>query len=467
MEKLRKISPFRLSSLLRLEKDPKLAFQLFMNPNPNDPNPTPKPFRYDPVSYDLIITKLGKAKMFSELELIVENLKKQTRIIPKEIIFCNIISFYGRARLSWKALEMFDEIPSFRCRRTIKSVNSLLNSLLICREFSKMREVFLGMEIYARPDACTYNILINACLVMGDLDNAWDVFNAMQKKGIVPNVTTFGTLIKGLCENKELEEAFRLKEMMERDFKLKPNAFLFVALIKGLCEVDKVDVAMKLKEEMLKKNVELDAAIYATLISALFKAGRREDVNKLLEDMRKNGCKKNTVLYNVIIQGCCIEQDFDSAFKVLNKMERRNCKPDIISYNVIIHALCKAGKLKEASELVEDMPRRKCFPDMVTYRTFFDGLCDAMQYKEAAHVLDEMVFKGYLPRSSSICNLVDGLIRGGKTKYLWMVLDSLAKGNFSNPTTWEMVVSFVCKGDRQYSNPLEELNSLITQFNAL
>lgn len=401
--------------------------------------------------------------MFDELEQVMEKLKRDTRIIPKEIIFCNIFTFYGRARLPTKALQVFDQIPSFRCERTIRSVNSLLDCLLICGEFEKMSEIFMGIEKLACPDVCTYNILINASRVRGDLCNAQDTFDVMLKKGIVPNVVTFGTLINGLCANSQIEEAFRLKKMMERDYKLRPNAFVYVALIKALCKGNDLDSAIKLKEEMMRKNVELDSAVYATLISALFKVGRREDVLELLNELGRNSCQMNKVIYNAMIHGYCMQKDFDSAFGMLTELEGKRFKPDVISYNVIIRGLCLEGKLREASELFEDMPRRKCFPDVVTYRTLFDGLCDGMQLKEAALILDEMVFKGHLPRSSSISKLVDGLIQGEDTNLLWMVLNSLVKGKFSDVHTWRMMISVVLEEDR-LSNSTEILDSLITRI---
>ncbi|KAK9204204.1 hypothetical protein WN943_014462 [Citrus x changshan-huyou] len=111
-----------LASLLRLQKDPKLALQLFKNPNPN-PNDSEahplKPFRYNLLHYDLIITKLGRAKMFYEMQQILHQLKHDTRVVPKEIIFCNVISFYGRARLLEHAFQMFDEMSSFNVQMTV------------------------------------------------------------------------------------------------------------------------------------------------------------------------------------------------------------------------------------------------------------------------------------------------------------------------------------------------------------
>ncbi|KAL7087508.1 hypothetical protein ACP275_13G071500 [Erythranthe tilingii] len=461
MQKLKKVSPFRLNSLLRLQKDPKLALHLFLNPesvaqnpNPNpDPDPKVKPFRYSLLSYDLIISKLGRAKMFSQMETIIEKLKNDTRITPEEIIFCNIITFYGRARLPQKALQVFDEIPTHRCHRTIRSVNTLLNILLRCREFDKMVEVISGIEKYAAPDACTYNIMINACCVMSDLERAWYVFDEMRMRGVEPNSVTFGTLINGLCVNSELDTAFGLKKRMEMDFKIKPNARIYVALIKGLCKGGHLSKAIKLKDEMLRKKVELDPAVYSTLISASFKAGRKGEASGFLEEMRRNECKPDTVTYNAMIHGFCQENEFDSAFAALSEMEKEGLKPDVISYNVIIGGLCRERKVEEANDLLQDMPRRKCAPDAVTYRTLLEGFCDLKQFKEAASILDEMIFKGYARHSSSISKYIDDLLEG-ENEEVWGCLFSLVKRNPTDRCIWRLLTSLVCKNNRSDSYEL-------------
>ncbi|OIT01863.1 PREDICTED: putative pentatricopeptide repeat-containing protein At1g53330 [Nicotiana attenuata] len=448
MEKVKKLSPFRLSSLLRQQKDPKIALQLFLNPNPSHgTDHTTKPISYSPTSYDLIICKLGRAKLFKEMEQILDKLRHDTRISPKEVIFCNVISFYGRAHLPEKALHMFTEIPSFRCPRSIKSVNSLLNALLVCKEYAKIGEILKNFESYGTPDVFTFNILMNASCLCGDLDRAREVFAEMQKRGVQPNVVTFGTLINGLCVNQDLNEAFRMKKMMERNFKLKPNAFVYVALIKRLCMVDNFESAVELKEEMLKKKVELDSAVYSTLISAYFRVGRKEEVYGLLTEMEKNGCKCDTVTFNALMHGYCQEKDFDSAFSILNEMEEKGCKPDVVSCNVILRGLCNDGKLREASELLDDMPRQRCKPDVVSYRIYFDGLCKAMQFKEAAVILDEMIFKGYIPRDTSLNKLFHGLIHEEDKESLLRALNNMASVNCISQEMWEMMISMMCQQD--------------------
>ncbi|XP_022131752.1 putative pentatricopeptide repeat-containing protein At1g53330 [Momordica charantia] len=453
------ISPFRLCSLLRLQKDPKIAFQHFQSPNPSAAKP-PKPFRYSLLSYDLIISKLGRAKLFDEMEQVLLQLKQETRFAPSEIIFCNVISFYGRARLPDRAFQVFERIPSFGCNRTVKSANSLLDALLKCREFEKMAEVFVGIGSYGSPDACTFNILIHAAYLCGNSDDAWEVFDEMRKRGIHPNVVTFGTLIYGLSLNSKLKEALKLKEDMVRVCGILPNASIYATLIKGFCGIGELILAFELKEEMVTSKVKMDSAIYSTLISALFKHGRKEEVCDILGEMRENGCKPDTVTYNAMISGHCKENDLESAFRVLDEMVEKGCKPDVISFNSIIGELCKKGKWNEAIDLLEDMPRRGCSPDVVSYRTLFDGLCETMQLQKATSILDEMIFKGYVPRSESINKLVDGLCQECDVELLWMVLDSLGRGNAMNMDTWARVIALVCKENMSEASKL--VDSLVS-----
>ncbi|KAJ0044821.1 hypothetical protein Pint_04767 [Pistacia integerrima] len=263
------ISSFRLSSLLRLQKDPKLALQLFQNPNPDTSQTPPvKPFRYSHLNYDLIITKLGRAKMFDEMRQILHQLKQDTRISPEEIIFCNVISFYGRARLCEHALLVFDEMPSFRVQRTVKSFNSLLSAILKCRRFDKMREVFARMEEDGSADSCSYNILIHGCVVNGKLKEAWSVFGAMLRRGLKADEVTFGTLIYGLCLELRLKEASKLKDDMVR----------------------------------------------------VYKEGKLSEANDLLEDMPRRGCAPDVVSYRILFDGLCDGMQFKAAASILDEM---------------------------------------------------------------------------------------------------------------------------------------------------
>ncbi|CAH8363234.1 unnamed protein product [Eruca vesicaria subsp. sativa] len=444
MSAVKNVSSFRLASLLRRENDPSAAIKLFQNPDPESSNPK-RAFRYSLLCYDLIITKLGGSKMFQELDQVLLQLKSDTRILPTEILFCNVINYLGRGKLPTRALHVFDEMPQYRCQRTVKSVNSLLNALLKCGAFDKMKEVLSSIDKYGKPDACTYNILINGYSQSGCFDDALKLFDEMVKKKVKPTGVTFGTLIHGFCKISKVKEALKMKHDMLKVYGVCPTVHIYASLIKALCQIGELSLAFKLKDEAYQGKIKVDSAIYSTLISSLIKAGRSDEVSGILEEMRGKGCEPDTVTYNVLINGFCVENDLESAYRVLDEMVEKGLKPDVISYNMILGALFRIQNWKEGAYLFEDMPRRGCVPDILSYRIVFDGLCEGSQFEEAAVVLDEMLFKGYKPRRDRLERFLQRLCESGRLDILGKVISSLNKENAVDADFWSVIMPTVCK----------------------
>ncbi|KAL3576571.1 hypothetical protein D5086_021854 [Populus alba] len=229
--------------------------------------------------------------MFNEMQEILAQLKEETLFTPKEALFCDIINFYGRARLPENALKLFDELPSFRVQMTVKSYNSLLSVFLMCKDFDKMRELFVGIEKLGKADACTYNLLIRG-----------------------------------------LKEAFKLKTDMVKVYRVYPNAYIYASLIKGVCKNGELSLAFRLKKEMIRNKIELDPAIYSTLISGLFKAGRKEEALGVWEDMKERG---------ILFDGFCNGMQFKEAAFILDEMIFKGFVPCSSSICKFVNRLCE------------------------------------------------------------------------------------------------------------------------------
>ncbi|KAK4856736.1 hypothetical protein QYF36_020615 [Acer negundo] len=284
--------------------------------------------------------------MLEEMQQILDKIKHDNRVTPKEIIFCNVISFYGRARLIDHALQVFEEMPEFRVERTVKSFNTLLNVLLNCGKFDKMKETFENMEKHTGPDACSYNILINGCVMSGRF---------------------------------ELEEALKLKEDMTKVYNVSPNGHIYASLIKRLCEVSELNSAIGLKQEIVRDKVELESGIYSTLISVMLKVGRKEEVSGIFEEMREKGCNPNTVTYNVMINGLCNKKDFEGAFGMFDVMR------------IIFNGLCDGMQFEDAALILDEMIFKGFVPRCEHIYKFVDGLCQLGNAKLLWTVLNMLV----------------------------------------------------------------------------
>ena len=123
--------------------------------------------------------------------------------------------------------------------------------------------------------------------------------------GMEPSVVTFDTLIRGLFECQQVDDALELFDnMLKGECYIKPNTQIFDTVISGLCENSRIDQAQD---------------IFRTITS--------------------RGVSANVLTYNVLIGG------------LLKGMEEDKCEPDIVSFNILICGMCRGGDLEAAKGL--------------------------------------------------------------------------------------------------------------------
>ncbi|XP_078165147.1 small ribosomal subunit protein mL103 (rPPR7)-like isoform X2 [Carex rostrata] len=322
VNKATRLSPFRLAALLRQEKDPNAALSLFLSP--------PQPFPYSYQCYDLLLTKLAYSRLFPPLEQILDSLRADERVTPKEPLFCHIISSYARGRLPSRAHDLFLLIPSFRCSRTVKSFNSLLDAYLRFGNLEAFESLWHNAGSYGvYPDACSYNIYMRAVCLSGSVSRAWELFDEMPTRGISPTVVTFGR--KG-------EVTVLLEEMKAN--RITPDNATFNSMIAGFCEDEK----------------NFNAAF------------------EVLNEMQRSGCKPDLISYNTIINGFCKVARWRDAQDLFEDMPRRGCKPDIVTYRILFDAICDCKEFKEVVVLLDEMVSKGYTPSLDGTKKFLEGI---------------------------------------------------------------------------------------------
>lgn len=244
--------------------------------------------------------------------------------------------------------------------------------------------------------------MIGGLCQTGKTDQAIDKLNELLESGLVPDETTYNTIIHGYCREGQVEKAFQFhNKMVEKSFK--PDIFTFNILLHGLCREGMLEKALKLFNTWISKGKALDAVTYNTIISSLCKNGR-----------------------------------FEEAFDILAEMEKKKLGPDCYTYNAIIGALANAGRIKEAEEFMskivemgkledQTLPLNKgqhmgtsetpeeSDPNSITFSEQINELCSQGKYKDAMQTFQESTQKGITLHKSTYINLMEGLIKRGKS----------------------------------------------------
>ncbi|KAF3501834.1 hypothetical protein F2Q69_00044402 [Brassica cretica] len=274
--------------------------------------------------YDLIITKLGSSKMFHELDQVLLQLKSDTRIVPTEILFCNVINYFGRRRLPTCALHVFVEMPQYRCQRTVKEALKMKHDMLkvygVCptvhtyasliKALCQIGELSLAFKLKEeayegkiKVDSAIYSTLISSLIKAGRSDEVSGILEEMREKGCEPDTVTYNVLINGFCVENDLESAYRvLDEMVEKavkpDFEeaavvldemmfkgYKPRRDRLEIFLQRLCESGKLEILGKVISSLSKGNaVDADSLLdhFSCKVSVAVLGGEDMKLNLLL-----------------------------------------------------------------------------------------------------------------------------------------------------------------------------------------
>ncbi|XP_057949633.1 pentatricopeptide repeat-containing protein At3g14580, mitochondrial [Malania oleifera] len=329
------LAPNEVLKIFTNLKDPNSVFTVF------DQVSKRRDYKPNEALYTLVISKLGQAKKFDEIEDLMGRIKVEKRCRLTDDFFYNIIKIYGNVagRIN-RAIETLFDMPNFGCWPTVKTFNFVLNLLVSTKQFDVVHDVYLGAsQLGVEIDACTLNILIKGLCGCGDLDAAFYVLDEFPKQRCVPNERTFSTLMHGLCENGRLEEAFGLLERMERE------------------------------------GIEPDTITFNILISGLRKRGRVGEAIELLDKMRLKGCHPNSGSYQEVLYGFLDTQKFVEAKDLMYRMISEGVGPSFVSYKLLIHGLCDQKLLGDMNWVLKQMVDQGFIPKMGMWKRILQSMC--------------------------------------------------------------------------------------------
>ncbi|XP_070674333.1 conserved oligomeric Golgi complex subunit 4-like [Malus domestica] len=361
-------SPSRVQKLIASQSDPLLAKEIF-DYAARHPN-----FRHSYASYFTIILKLGRSKYFSLVDDLLLRLKSQNYTVSPAL-FSHLIKIYGEANLPQKALRVFYTMMEFDCRPSVKHLNRILQILVSHRNF-------------LRP--------------------AFDVFKDAHRHGVMPNTESYNILMRAFCLNGDISIAYQLfNKMFERD--LVPDVHSYRILMQGLCRKGQVNTAVDFLEDMLNKGFVPDTLSYTTLLNSLCRKKQLREAYKLLCRMKVKGCNPDIVHYNTVILGLCREGRPADACKVLEDMASNGCLPNLVSYRTLVSGLCDHGMLDEAKSYMETMVSKGFSPHFSVIHALVKGFCNVGRVEEACGVLEEVLKHGEVPHTDTWITVVPGI----------------------------------------------------------
>merc|ERR1719420_2328563 len=141
-------------------------------------------------------------------------------------------------------------------------------------------------------------------------------------------------MLKGHCQNGNMQAGFAILEQMKKDVQLKPDEIVYNSLLDGCAQNSLVDEGLRLLEEMQKEGVQPSNFTLSILVKLMNRARRLEQAFSIVEEITtKYKFRPNVHVYTNLIQACVSNQQLPRGMTVLEQMMKERIVPDNRTYS--------------------------------------------------------------------------------------------------------------------------------------
>lgn len=185
------------------------------------------------------------------------------------------------------------------------------------------------------PSEESFDLLIRACGMQGELAKAHAAFDAMADAGVPVSGRLFSALMDACARAGD-------------------------------------DVAAKATlTRMLASGLPPSAPVFTGLVGALRRAGRpAQEAHAVLERARRHNCVEDAPLHTAIMQAYLDAGEPDAAWDVFNEMRMVRVKADSVAFTAMLTACAMQDQLEQAQALLRDMELDEVAPTVATHAAY-------------------------------------------------------------------------------------------------
>ncbi|KAL8110140.1 uncharacterized protein LOC141675045 isoform X2 [Apium graveolens] len=297
------------------------------------------------------------------------------------------------------ALLLFRKMTEMRPLPLDIHFNQLLNALVKMEHYITAVSLFFNMCSLRIPvNEVTFSIAINCCCHSDRVDYAFSLLAGIFKRGFIPSVVNYTTLLSGLLSQHKSAEAELLFTNLIKFKEVQPNVVTFNTVINVLCKTHHTNMALWLFDFMEKCNCKPNTVTYSFVIDSLCKRALVNDALNLHSEMIEKGILPDVFTYNAIIQVLCNLNRWEEVKLLIKQMiDDMNIYPTARTFNIMVDASLKSGKMDDAKELIEMMNERGQYPNIETYNALLQAYCSHGQLDGALGLLNTIASKKIVP----------------------------------------------------------------------
>ncbi|XP_050225897.1 pentatricopeptide repeat-containing protein At3g49170, chloroplastic [Mercurialis annua] len=299
---------------------------------------------------------------WESIELFIEMIAGHVK--PNHFTFSSIL----KACANLSDLQMGEQFYAYAVKLGLGTVNCVGNSLISmyarCGNMENSRKAF---DILFEKNLVSYNTIVDAYSKSLNSEEAFELFNEVEDRGVAVDAFTFASLLSGASSIGAIGKGEQIHgRILKSGFK--KNLHIFNSLISMYSRCGDIEAAFQVFNQMGDRNV----ISWTSMVTGFAKHGFAARALETFREMLEAGVKPNEITYIAVLSACSHVGLISEGWKhfksmkmehgIVHRMEHYACMVDLLG---------RSGCLEEAMEFISSMPFA---PDPLVLRTFL-GAC--------------------------------------------------------------------------------------------
>jgi len=278
----------------------------------------------------------------------------------------------------------------------------VLNDVIYCsvlKGFTREKKIDRVWEVYVEMkdrkfelQIIMYNTIIDACARCGRMEHLPTIMEDMKVHGAKPNVITYSTMLKGHCQNGDMQSGFNILEQIRKDPQLKPDEIMYNSLLDGCAQNNMVNEGLRAFEEMQAEKVAPSNFTLSVLVKLLSRARRLDQAFSVVEDVSKQyKFRPNVFVYTNLLQACVFNQQLPRGVSVLEEMISQRIAPEGRTYAILLRGCMSKGLFEQAAGLLKGALG---LPDALPFLQQSIAVCPSLDHSLVNEVLGGLADRG-------------------------------------------------------------------------
>ncbi|KAF9605805.1 hypothetical protein IFM89_018532 [Coptis chinensis] len=309
------------------------------------------------------------------------------------VSYASMITGFIRAGMLYEAERLYGVMSGIG--RDPVASNALINGYL---KMGEVDEAFRVFENMVERDVVSWSSMVDGYCKKGRITEARELFQKMPER----NVVSWTAMICGILKAGEWEDGFRLFIDMRREESVEVNSTTLAVIFEACTKLSKFREGIQVHGLVVLVGLELDVFLSNSMITMYCRVGSIDSARMIFYMMND----KDVVSWNSLLTGYVQNDGIEEAYELFKQMPKR----DLVSWTTVIAGLSSKGRLGESIRLFNFLPKK----DDVAWTAVISGFVSNGEYEEAFHWFINMVREAIKPNAftlSSILGASGGLAR--------------------------------------------------------